>query len=182
MRWDLEGTISSGYLAGCSHPFFVSIRIQFSASYFMLPQSGVTRCGNFTPNWRFSKSFGSRIDPIGALGFKLRVSNVGSPACDNNVWVKRIHHSWAVFVVDDVTVYFLSLFTFHYHFLLFSCYWPRPVPYIYLTLPLTLPYLISYLTLRFAFCYLPLHLTLPYFLPNLTISLTLHFALPYLTS
>ncbi len=28
-----------------------------------------------------------------------------------------VHHSWAVFVVDDITVYFLSLFTFRYHFL-----------------------------------------------------------------
>ncbi len=112
----------------------------------------------------------------------------------------RIHRSWAVFVVD-VNIYFLSLFTFRYHFLSFSCYWRRPITYIYLTLPhiflpfvtlhLTLPYLISYLSLPYlvpylTFClllpYLTLHLTIPYFLPYLTISLTLHFALPYLTS
>ncbi len=49
-------------------------------------------------------------------------------------WEWRIHRSWAVFVVDDVIVYFLSLFTFRYHFLSVSCYWHRPVPYIYLTL------------------------------------------------
>ncbi len=29
MRWDLEGPISSGYIAHCSHPFFMSIRIAF---------------------------------------------------------------------------------------------------------------------------------------------------------
>ncbi len=116
----------------------------------------------------------------------------------------RILRFRAVFVVDDVIVYFLSLFTFHQQFLSFSCYWCRPVPYIYLTLPhiflpfvilhLTLPYLISYLslstsyfTLPYILPYLALHfafryLTLPYFLPYLTIFLTLHFALPYLTS
>ncbi len=42
VRWDLEGPISSGYLAHCSHPFFTSIRIEFSASYSMLSQSLVT--------------------------------------------------------------------------------------------------------------------------------------------
>ncbi len=39
VRWDLEGPISSGYLAHCSHTFFMSIRIDFSASYSMLSQS-----------------------------------------------------------------------------------------------------------------------------------------------
>ncbi len=34
VRWDLEGPISSGYLAHCSHPFFMSNSIEFSASYF----------------------------------------------------------------------------------------------------------------------------------------------------
>ncbi len=34
VRWDFEGPVSSGYLAYCSHPFFMSIRIEFSASYF----------------------------------------------------------------------------------------------------------------------------------------------------
>ncbi len=29
----------------------------------------------------------------------------------------RIHRFWAVFVVNDIIVYFLSLFTFRYHFL-----------------------------------------------------------------
>ncbi len=37
--WDLEGSISSGYLADCSHLFFTSIPIEFSASYSMLSQS-----------------------------------------------------------------------------------------------------------------------------------------------
>ncbi len=40
--------------------------------------------------------------------------------CRKNVhklWKLRIHRSWAVFVVDDIIVYFLSLFTFRYHFL-----------------------------------------------------------------
>ncbi len=76
-----------------------------------------------------------------------------------------------------------SLFTFHYHFLWFSCYWRRPVPYIFLTLPhiflsfvtlhLILPYLISYLSLPYLVPYLTLHFALPY--------LTLHFAFHYLT-
>ncbi len=42
VRWDLEEPISSGYLAHCSHPFFISIRIEFSASYCMLSQRLVT--------------------------------------------------------------------------------------------------------------------------------------------
>ncbi len=42
VRWELEGSISSGYLAHCSHPFFMSIRIEFSASYSMLSRSFVT--------------------------------------------------------------------------------------------------------------------------------------------
>ncbi len=41
-KWDLEGPITSGYLAHCSHPFFMSIRLEFSASYSMLCQSLVT--------------------------------------------------------------------------------------------------------------------------------------------
>ncbi len=43
MRWDLEGPISWGYLAHCSHLFFMSIRIEFLASYSMLFQSVVTQ-------------------------------------------------------------------------------------------------------------------------------------------
>ncbi len=39
VRWDLEGPISSGYLAHYSQPFFMSIRTEFSASYSMLSQS-----------------------------------------------------------------------------------------------------------------------------------------------
>ncbi len=31
MRWDLEGPISSGYFDDYSHPFFMNIRIEFSA-------------------------------------------------------------------------------------------------------------------------------------------------------
>ncbi len=103
-------------------------------------------------------------------------------------FLTRIHRSLAVFVVDDIIVYFLSLFIFCYHFLSFSCYWCRPVLYIYLTLPhiflpfvtlhltipylisyLSLPYLVSYLTLHFAFCYLTLHFAFCY----LTLRLTL---------
>ncbi len=42
VRWDLEGPISSAYLAHRPHPFFMSIRIEFSASYSMLSQSFVT--------------------------------------------------------------------------------------------------------------------------------------------
>ncbi len=42
MRWDFEGSISSSYLALCSQPFFMSIRIEFLASYSMLSQSPVT--------------------------------------------------------------------------------------------------------------------------------------------
>ncbi len=94
-----------------------------------------------------------------------------------------------------------SLFTFHYHFLSFSCYWRRPVPNIYLTLPhiflpfitlhLTLPYLISYLslpyltfclTLRFTFRYLTLPYILPYLSSYLTLPYLLPYILPYLTS
>ncbi len=39
---DLQGPISSDYLVHCSHPFFMSIRIAFSASYSLLSQSLVT--------------------------------------------------------------------------------------------------------------------------------------------
>ncbi len=42
VRWDLEGSISWGYLAHCSHTFFMSIHIEFSSSYSMLSQSLVT--------------------------------------------------------------------------------------------------------------------------------------------
>ncbi len=96
----------------------------------------------------------------------------------------RIHRSWAVFVVDDVIVYFLSLFTFRYHFLSFVIFMllASALPYIYLTLPhtflpfvtlhLTLPYLTLYLTSPYVLPYLTLHFTLPYFLP---------YILPYLT-
>ncbi len=42
VTWDLEGPISSGYLAQCSRPFFLSIRIEFSAFYSMLSQSRAT--------------------------------------------------------------------------------------------------------------------------------------------
>ncbi len=45
VRWDLEGPISSGYLVHCSHPFFMSIRIEFLASYSMLSRSFMT------PTW-----------------------------------------------------------------------------------------------------------------------------------
>ncbi len=102
---------------------------------------------------------------------------------------KRIHRFWAVFVVVDVIVYFLLSF-----FLLFSCYWRRPVstftlPYLissYLSLPyilpyLTLPYHISYLTFGLALPYVLTYLTLPYILPYLILPLTSRFALPYLT-
>ncbi len=42
MKWDLRGTISSGYFAHCSHPFFMSICVEFSASYSMLSSGLVT--------------------------------------------------------------------------------------------------------------------------------------------
>ncbi len=42
VRGDFEGPISSGYLAHCSHPFSMSIRIEFLASYSMLSRSLVT--------------------------------------------------------------------------------------------------------------------------------------------
>ncbi len=42
VRWDLESLISSGYLAHCSHLFFMRIRIEFSVSYSTLSQSLVT--------------------------------------------------------------------------------------------------------------------------------------------
>ncbi len=78
------------------------------------------------------------------------------------------------FVVDDVIVYFLTVFTFRYHFLSFSCYWHR----LYHTF--TLPYLISYLSLPYI---LPYHVPYPYLTFHyLTFYLTLCFALPYLTS
>ncbi len=88
---------------------------------------------------------------------------------DDKNHIIRVHHSWAVFVVDGVVVYFLSLFTFRYHFLLFSCYWRQPYP------TFTLPYLISsYLSLPYILPYL----TLPHILPFVTLPCTL----PYLTS
>ncbi len=42
VMWDLEGRISWGYLAHCSHPFFMSLCIEFLASYSMLSSSFVT--------------------------------------------------------------------------------------------------------------------------------------------
>ncbi len=42
VKWDLEGPISSGYLAHCSHPSFMNVHIEFSASYSMLSQNLVT--------------------------------------------------------------------------------------------------------------------------------------------
>ncbi len=42
VRWDFQGLISSGYLAHCSHSFFMCIRIEFSASYSILSQSLVS--------------------------------------------------------------------------------------------------------------------------------------------
>ncbi len=36
----------------------------------------VTRYGDFTPNWRFSKSFSSRISPIGAWRKGWRISDI----------------------------------------------------------------------------------------------------------
>ncbi len=42
VRWNLGGSISSGYLIYCPLPFFMSIRIEFSASYSILSQSLVT--------------------------------------------------------------------------------------------------------------------------------------------
>ncbi len=150
------------------------------------------------PNQGFSTKF---RDPNLSFHFNLQSQGWGTNYhtnnnCDRNSnrspYHKRIHRSWAVFVVDDVIVYFLSLFNFPYHFLSFSCYWRWPVPYIYLTLPyilpsVTLPYLISYLllpylTLYLIFCYL----TLPYILPSvtlpyLTFCLTLPYVLPFVT-
>ncbi len=41
VRCNLEGPISSSYLAHCPHPFFMSIHIEFLVSYSMLPQSCV---------------------------------------------------------------------------------------------------------------------------------------------
>ncbi len=41
LRWDHEGTISSDYLAQCPRLVFMSIRIEFSASYTMLSQGFV---------------------------------------------------------------------------------------------------------------------------------------------
>ncbi len=43
VRWYLKGPVSSDYLAHCSHPFFMSIRIEFLARYSMLSQNLVTR-------------------------------------------------------------------------------------------------------------------------------------------
>ncbi len=40
--WDHQGPISTGYLAHYLHTFFMSIHIEFSASYSMLSQSLVT--------------------------------------------------------------------------------------------------------------------------------------------
>ncbi len=84
------------------------------------------------------------------------------------------------FVVDDVIVYFLSVFTFRYHFLSFLCYWCRPYPLIsYLSLPYILPYLPSYLTLPYFLPHILPFITLPYLISYLTYLLTLPYVLPY---
>ncbi len=51
VRWDLEGPISSGYLAHCPHPFSISIPIEFSASYSMITLA--TKCTLQLLNWTF---------------------------------------------------------------------------------------------------------------------------------
>ncbi len=45
--------------------------------------------------------------------------------------MQQILRSWAVFVVDDIIVYFLSLFTFRYHFCLCIIIFLLVVPVIY---------------------------------------------------
>ncbi len=73
------------------------------------------------------------------------------PATENHFYT-QIHSSRAVFFVDDVIVYFLSLFTFRYHFLLFSCCWRPPDPTFTLPYPLPSllwPYILPYLTFFF---------------------------------
>ncbi len=129
----------------------------------------------------------------------------------------RIHRSWAILLLTT-SLFTLSLFTFyrsllsaiifcHFHvigivhtlhlpYLTTYCTLPRiltfitlhlTLPYLvvylisYLLLPYILPYLTLLLTLHFAFCYLISYLTFCLILPYLTLPLTLCFALPYLT-
>ncbi len=69
VRWDLEGSISSGYLAHCSNPFFMSIHIEFSASYSMLSQSLVTptSLARFFMNPRVLSVSSEALMPITAI-------------------------------------------------------------------------------------------------------------------
>ncbi len=89
-------------------------------------------------------------------------------------WILKTNTSLlSYFVVNDVIVYFLPLFTFCYHFLSLSCYWRHLYPTF--TLPYLILYLISYLTFRYRTSYL----TLAGILPSLTFCLTLPYILPY---
>ncbi len=42
-KWNLEGPVNSGYLAHCSHPFFMSIYIEFSAPGVLLYAKVITK-------------------------------------------------------------------------------------------------------------------------------------------
>ncbi len=176
------------------HPY-ISPKIFFNLFFYLgiFTDKKILRCDNIAHNMVFNVSFVISVPPC-VPSYHPRLTSSWSNVAQSKTYI----------IPELFLLLMTSLFTFRYHFLSFSCYWCRPVSYIYLTLPhiflpfvtyilpnltsyftfryltlyLTLPYILPYLTLRFAFrC-----LTLSYVLPYLTISLTLHFALPYLTS
>ncbi len=103
---------------------------------------------------------------------------------------KRVGEKYEYITLELFLLLMTSLFTFYhcftfcYHFLLFSCYWHQPVPYIYFTLPhIFLPFVtLPYLTFCLLLPYLTLRLTLPYDISYFTFSLALPYILTYLTS
>ncbi len=63
----------SAYVYSTPPPFVVELGDSKDLPF--LFQCSVTICGDFTPNWLFSKSFGSRINPIGAWRKGCGISN-----------------------------------------------------------------------------------------------------------
>ncbi len=131
-------------------------------------------------SWRLIAPLVTERIPIFAITLTIAGYHCSHENYCHSYFRQRIHRSWAVFVVDYVIVYFLSLFTFRYRFLSVSCYW-RPPPYIYLTLPhIFLPFVTLPCTLPYVLPYILHYLTLPYLLPYILPCLTLHLSLPYL--
>ncbi len=105
VRWDLEGPKSSGHLAHCSHPFFMSICIEFSASYSVLSQS-------------FVKVWWSPTTKSGWLSMRRRTFALSHTYCHpNTLWfifwlilLHRLTHSYSLSCSYSHTYSYLLIF------------------------------------------------------------------------